>query len=514
MKPRAAIYCRMSRDREGAGLGIDRQADDCRKLARRLGFTVTIEHSDNDISAYTGKPRPGYLALLSDITAGRVDVVLAWHTDRLHRSPTELETYIDVCEPRGVPTHTVKAGPLDLATPSGRMAARIHGAVARYEVEHMIERQQTAKLQAATAGRWKGGRRPFGYAADGVTVVPAEAAEILRASEAVLRGVSLRRLAAELNERRVPTSTGKPWRQDTIRKVLVRPRNAGLMEHRGEVVGEANWPAIVPVDVWRGVVAVLSDPARRTQFSAVRRWMGSGLYRCYCGETVRATSSARPGQRIAYTCAGGTKHMTRVAEEVDEFVSAVVIERLSRPDARHLTARPGIDTAALHTNALALRAQLDELAAMYARRSITASQLETGSRDLRAQLDHVEAQLVDAARGSALVDLVGAVDLADRWSRLDLDRRRAVIDELMMVTLLPSRRGRRPGWQPGESYFDPQTVRIDWRHDDNTRATQRKHVPARVAVDASRRAPRSTGRTNSGPSTGRKRIQRPGSKGA
>ncbi|MCA1835805.1 MAG: recombinase family protein, partial [Actinobacteria bacterium] len=137
----AAIYCRISRDREGAGLGVERQEQDCRELADRLGWTVTAVHTDNDVSAYSGKPRPGYKALLADLEAGRADAVLAWHTDRLHRSPTELETYIAACEVRGVPTHCVKAGVLDLSTASGRMTARITGAVARHEVEHMIERQ-------------------------------------------------------------------------------------------------------------------------------------------------------------------------------------------------------------------------------------------------------------------------------------------------------------------------------------------------------------------------------------
>jgi site-specific DNA recombinase len=43
------------------------------------------------------------------------------------------------------------------------MVARQLGAVARYEVEHMVERQQRAKLQVATDGGWRGGRRPYGY---------------------------------------------------------------------------------------------------------------------------------------------------------------------------------------------------------------------------------------------------------------------------------------------------------------------------------------------------------------
>jgi DNA invertase Pin-like site-specific DNA recombinase len=84
---RALIYCRISQDREGAGLGVDRQRKDCEGLARRLGWQVVTVHTDNDASAYSGKVRTGYRALLDDLGAGRADAVLVWHTDRLHRSP-------------------------------------------------------------------------------------------------------------------------------------------------------------------------------------------------------------------------------------------------------------------------------------------------------------------------------------------------------------------------------------------------------------------------------------------
>jgi site-specific DNA recombinase len=149
MTRRAIIYTRISKDKTGAGLGVDRQEQDCRELAARLGWEVVGHHSDNDISAYSGKPRPGYQALLSDLQERRADAVIVWHTDRLHRRQMELEGYIEVCQPRDIPTETVMAGKFDLATSSGRMIARILGAVAHEEVEHMIERQRAAKLQAA-----------------------------------------------------------------------------------------------------------------------------------------------------------------------------------------------------------------------------------------------------------------------------------------------------------------------------------------------------------------------------
>lgn len=463
MTKRAGVYCRISKDRVGAGLGVERQEQDCRELAGRLGWSVVEVYRDNDLSAYSGKPRPGYLALLGDIRSGAVDAVLAWHSDRLHRSPVELEEYIAACDPRGVPTHCVKAGPLDLSTPSGRLVARQLGAVARYEVEHSIERQQRAKLQAATSGKWKGGRRPFGYEDDGITVRPSEAAEVLRASEAVLNGSSLRSIAADLNARGLVTSTGAAWRQDTVRKVLLRPRNAGLMEHRDEVIGAAGWPAIVPETIWRGVVATLTNPERRTQFSSIRRWMGSGLYRCYCGAVVRATTGGvRDSQpKVAYMCSAG-KHVVRTAEEVDAWISAVVVARLSKPDAVDLLAETAtVDTAALRTEETAIAAQLDELATMYARRKLTARQLETGTESLRRQLEDVQRQIADASRGSVLAGIAGAPDVRKVWKSYDLDRKRAIIDYLMTVTLLRSHRGRRRGWKPGESYFDSDTVQIE-----------------------------------------------------
>ena len=89
---RAAIYTRISQDREGAGLGVERQEADCRALAERLGWTIVAVHADNDLSAYSGKPRPGYLALLADLRAGAADAVVCWHTDRLHRSPRNWRT--------------------------------------------------------------------------------------------------------------------------------------------------------------------------------------------------------------------------------------------------------------------------------------------------------------------------------------------------------------------------------------------------------------------------------------
>jgi site-specific DNA recombinase len=465
MSRRAVIYTRISKDREGAGLGVDRQRQQCDDLADHLGWQVVAHHSDNDLSAYSGKPRPGYRALLDDLEQGRADAVIVWHTDRLHRRPVELEHYIDVCDPRGVITQTVKAGPLDLATPSGRMVARMLGSAGRYEVEHMIERQQAAKLQAATSGRWKGGRRPFGFEADGVTVRESEAAEIRRATDDLLAGMSLHAIARDWNARGIGTSTGGSWKPSEVRKLVTRPRNAGLMEHRGEVVGRAQWPAIVDEDVWRAARALVADENRRTTLGNARRWLGGGLYLCgVCGDTLRATTggSGRGRTVAAYRCENGA-HVVRRCDQLDEFVENVVIERLSQPDAAHLGRTPAevVDTSALHVERLAVQARLDELVDRFAEGQITGAQMERGTAALRGKLDDLDRQLADAV-GSSVLDGVAGPDVADVWPTLDLSRRRAIVDTLMTVTVHRTRRGRPPGWQPGESYFDPRGVELAW----------------------------------------------------
>jgi site-specific DNA recombinase len=135
---RAGLYYRISADRAGGGLGVERQRKDCVRLAAKLGWRVidTYTDNDNDISACSGRRRPEYERLLSDLTSGRIDGVVTWHLDRLNRSPVELERLIPLLERHGAQVQTVTAGVIDIGTPSGRAVARTLGGWARLESEH------------------------------------------------------------------------------------------------------------------------------------------------------------------------------------------------------------------------------------------------------------------------------------------------------------------------------------------------------------------------------------------
>lgn len=458
----ALIYCRISQDREGAGVGIDTQETDCRALADQLGWTVAAVHTDNDVSAYSHKPRPGYRALLADIENGCAAAVLCWHTDRLHRSPVELESYIDLVERQAVTTHTVKTGHIDLATPTGRMVARQLGAIARYESEHRAERVARARLRQATHGTYGGGVRPFGFESDGTTIRQTEAAEIIKAAEALLSGMSLRALVADLNRRGVPTVKGGRWRPENLRGILARPRNAGIAVYRGEETGQAAWPPIVSEDTFRAVKALLSDPARKATPGNAPRWLGSGLYRCgKCPAVMVVSTSGGSGYRFpAYRCRE-RHHLTRAAARLDEFVESVIVERLSRPDAADLArSHETEDTAGMHAEANALRTRLDELGDMYADAAMDARQFRRADERIRTRLDDLERRIAIASERNVLAGIADAGDVAAVWEDLDLSRKRAVLDTLMDVTVHPATR---KGRLPDGSYFDPESVEVTWR---------------------------------------------------
>ena len=457
----AAIYVRISRDRAGGGLGVSRQEADCRALATRLGWGVVAVYSDNDISAYSGKPRPGYRGLIAALEAGTVGAVLAWHTDRLHRRVVELEPLIQVCEARGAAVQTVQAGPLDLATPSGRMVARQLIVVAQYEVENGRERVRAKKAQAARAGAYRGGPRPYGYDADGVTVREDEAGHVRAAAAAVLAGRSLRAACRELNGAGARTSRGGEWLPHLLRAVLIRPRNAALIELNGATV-TAQWPALLPEDEWRALVGSLTDPSRRTNAGRERRWLGSGQYGCgVCGDTMRVTMTTS-GDHV-YTCKA-SKHLTRNQPLLDDYVTRVVSARLARPDVAELL--PNVEhraeAAKLNREADVLRTRLEQGTADYADGTITGDQLKAATARITTQLSQVTNRLAALQQSSQLGHVLAARDPSAAFLAAPIEIQAYVVAALVRVTVKPAPRGRPAGWIPGTPYFDPAHVRITW----------------------------------------------------
>lgn len=256
---------------------------------------------DNDLSAYSGKPRPEYQRMLTDLADGARDAVLIYHVDRLTRRPIELEQFLDVLTAAKVAqVRFVAGGELDIGNGDGLMVLRMLLAVAANESATKSRRVKRKMEQNATAGLPHGGyRRPFGYAEDKVTVVPAEAEVIRTLAQRLVAGESLRSLASWLEAEGVTTVGGGPWRTPTLRALLSSGRIAGLREHQGQVVGTAVWEPIITEQTRARILARLSEQARTGRRSP-RRYLLSG---CCAAASAKGCCSARPARRPAATSA-------------------------------------------------------------------------------------------------------------------------------------------------------------------------------------------------------------------
>jgi site-specific DNA recombinase len=439
----AVTYCRISNDKTGAGLGIERQAADCRELALKLALGVPEVLSDNDISAYSGKRRPGYERLLEGLAEGRWSALLIWHVDRLCRNLRDLENIVDLVNGR-VAVYVVRGGEIDLETPEGRLQARMLGSIARYESEHRADRVRRAMEQNADRGLDHGGRRKYGWNPDG-TVVDDEAAIVADLTRRIIAGDSCRSLAAELRTRGVPSARGAAWSAYAVRAIVMRGRNAGLREHKGKVTAQATWPAIVDQESWEAAKALLTDPNRRVNPGNAPAKLLSGLMTCaVCGLPVRSGGGGSKGA-AAYRCTGNGC-VKRSAKLVDTVVETYLLALLEREE----VGAPATQTvpADVRGQADLVRLRLEQLEDKYADGEMSRSGY------LRNR-DRLAGKLAELERREALMRVPGPLEgvTPDNWDTLPLERRRAVVAHLVDVRLLPL---------PTKSHpkDDPELIRI------------------------------------------------------
>jgi site-specific DNA recombinase len=460
---RAGIYARISSDREGDGLGVRRQIADCEALAERKGWEVVDRYVDDDVSAWNGRGRPEYRRLLDNIRSGALDAIVVWHLDRLHRQPKELEEFFEVVDASGLTRLASVTGDVDLATDDGRFMARILGAVARKESDDKSRRIRRKAEEIALSGRvGGGGTRPYGFETDRVTVRESEAAVIRDCVARFLAGEAIRSICADLNKRRIPTVSGGYWKTQVLRTLIGSPRISGQREHRGEIVADAVWPAIVsPSDTAR-VRAILSDPSRRTNRSA-RRYLLVRLLRCgLCGEALVARPASGGIRR--YICARGPNftgcgHTFIQADTLELFIVEAVLYRLDTPELAAALARsnsdPDVDRCQAELDEA--QAHLDELARAYGNRSIGLSEWLAAREPIEARVSAAKKQLARFSRSSVLDGQVGhASALREIWPTLPLTRQRSIVAAVLDHAVIgPGRRG--------YNRFDPARVTPVWR---------------------------------------------------
>ncbi len=448
---------------------MGRQEADCRAFCERREWEVAGIYSDNDLSAYSGKPRPAYKRLLADVEAGQVGAVVAWHNDRLHRSPAELENFIALIERTGTTVAMVEGGDYDLTTPDGRLSARIVGAVARKESEDKQRRARRKQLELAEAGLPAGGSRPFGFEVVrpwGWVVHEPEAALVREAVDRVLnQRHTVRSICADWTRRGLTTVNGLPWEQTGLKRVLTSARMAGLRSHRGREL-PASWPAIIDADTLAEMRATLRDPARTLNGGVIaRKYLLAGMIFCsLCGSRIHARP--RGDKTRCYVCSSGPGFngcgkIRAVADPLEEYVALQALTRVSLGGFSLALQEAAGEADGARALAGQLRAYEDRLGALetahYVEGTVDALAYRRIRSDLESRIASTSTQLAAATGARLFTGLSSELpDLFDAWRANDLTWRRELLGRLIERVEI------KPVEVRGRNFFDPARVEITW----------------------------------------------------
>ncbi len=469
---RAAVYCRISSDREDHRKGIADQEKDCRELCEAERWEIVGPYIDNDASAADpNKRREQYERLVRDMERDAFDVIVVSATDRLWRQPLEQEEFIRTCERLGMTRVTSLRRDYDLSTDDVDML-RIEGVFAAGEVRRTQRRIKRRMLQKAEAGEFHGGPRPFGYGQPPIDdsdeakrasiatyneINEAEATLLKLAAEKILDGGSLRSIAKDWRARDIKSTRGGNITESMIARTLIKPRIAGLIEHKGEVLGKAQWPAILDEARWEQVKTILTDPSRKTM-KANKDYILRGVLKCgRCGRMLTP-------DRNRYLCSSnlGCGRLSLSQRLYEGRILAMVVPMADSPELRNVIQAAD---AGDYAQAQALRVSIAEDRKTlqqieddhYIEKALDRPAFLRLSRSVNQQIEQKEAELLTFQNRSALGHL--GRDVMSHWDSMDAEARRSIILSMVeCIEVMPSE-------SPGRTTRDMSRIKFVWRYE-------------------------------------------------
>lgn len=454
----AVIYTRVSQDR-ARGRSVAEQEADARAMCEREGWTVAEVVTDSVGASRRSKgTRTGWQRTTDLLEAGDVDVLVTWEASRAQRDLVAYGELRDLCARTG--TLWAYSGRIhDLSEGHDRFTTGLDALLAEREAEDTRTRVLRAVRANAAAGR-PHGRRLFGYRRTydpdsghlvGQEPDPLEAPVVRRIFADYLSGIGSRTIARNLNAEEITTGTGARWQDSQVWRVLQNPAYAARRVHRGEVVGPADWPALVSENTFDAAQArrQAAQTGRHRQSREAR--LLTAVARCgLCGGKM-AVGHDRNHRKV-YQCRTHF-HISRDEVMVDEYVSAAIVARIDDADV-DLSPTDSDEVLAMRVEVDDLRKRLAEATAEFTAGRLSAGTLGVVETDLTGQIDLIERRIRRCLLPINIEPPTG--DAATWWADLGRERRREYAGAFIAaVTIGPTRRGSRT--------FDPDAITIDWR---------------------------------------------------
>ena len=324
----AALYARVSSDRQDVDLSVSAQLRALKDYARANSYSVAREYVDEAESGRVAD-RPQFREMIEEGSKPKApfDVILVWKFSRFTRKREHAVAFKSMLRRKGIRVVSITEQAEDNAT--GRLLEGIIESVDEFYSENLAQDVVRGMREAASRGFFLASNAPFGYrrvkVSDGVKERPtlevdlATAPVVREIFEKSLRGSGLKEICKELNDRGV-TNRGKRWYKGTLHYVLrneaytgtavwgrLPRRQAGTS--KGEktqdpVRVEEAWPALVSRGLFDEVQQAMRDRAPKVRRPARvgSRFLLSGLLKCgVCGRPYSA-QGAKSGQFAYYIC--------------------------------------------------------------------------------------------------------------------------------------------------------------------------------------------------------------------
>lgn len=456
---RALIYCRVSEDR-AQGRSVREQEEEARKICEREGWEVAEVVTDSvGASRHSKGRRRGWEQARTLLEGGEVDVLVTWEASRAQRDLSAYAELRDLCSRTGT-LWSYSGRTHDLTDSHDRFTTGLDALIAEREADETAERVQRAMRANAATGR-PHGRRLFGYqrtydpttgALTGQIPDKDEAPIVRRVFADYLAGGSLSSIARALNAEGITTGTGGRWVASQVKRLLTNPAYVAKRVHRGEVVRDAAWPAIVDEDDFDQAQArIAARGTGRGQYGTAR--LLTKVSRCgLCGGKMFVGHDRN--KRKVYQCRT-FHHVSRDERMLDDYVTRVVIEYLEQPEvAGALAAKPDPEVDVLRARIAEKRAMLDDAVAQFTAGKLTGATLGAIEAQLLAEISDAEARL--RSNVIPVNFAVPSTNVGEWWDKLDDDRRRELIAAVLSAVVIhPTKRGSRT--------FDPDGVELEWR---------------------------------------------------
>ncbi|MBI5843205.1 MAG: recombinase family protein [Deltaproteobacteria bacterium] len=432
---RCAVYTRKSHEegleQEFNSLDAQRESAEAYIESQKLqGWRLLPDRYDDGGFSGGTMDRPALQRLLTDIDAGKVDLIVVYKIDRLSRSLLDFMKMIELFNEKGVSFVSVTQH-FSTTDPTGRMFLGILITFAQYEREVIAERIRDKVAAAKRRGKYCGGVPILGYDVDReskkLLVNPEEARLVQYVFRRFIQVGSAKKLAQELNDQGYRT---KAW---TTKKGKVREGaewNTGhvyrLLNNRvyiGEIIHkEASYPGehegIVDRPVWDKVQAILADN-KPVKISMARTKMVAplkGVIHCgHCGCSMGPTYTRKKDRNYTYYIC---------EKDAKRAVSLCPLKRVPAGD---------IEKAVLEQMGAVFRTPTLVAKTYFAAREIEGAEKERLSRK-KAQLEEELAKV----RRQAMDLMKPGNDIAGKGDHLTAINSRAV-DLSRQLTLVASR---------------------------------------------------------------------------